>query len=188
MQSYDALVQSIMSLAPPLFIFGGFAEDVLLNGRVARPHSDLDILMYRDEVDLRLEQFAALGFTDFEVWSMPRPGLPLVYHAASNGIDLEPSVFERDETGTCFVLDDREGRLNRVYLPDGAFDYPPIPVDGLHYRILSPLSLYQIRAAIEALGVFGPLREKDIATQSLLRSRFLSHHDESALRPRIVTL
>ena len=61
-------------------------------------------------------------------------------------------------------------------------------MDGVHYRILSPLCLYQIRAAIEALGVFGPLREKDIATQSLLRSRFRSHHDESALRPRIVTL
>jgi hypothetical protein len=177
-----------MRLEPELFIFGGFAEDVLLNGRVARPHSDLDVLMYRDEVDQRLGQFATLGFTAWEVWYMPRPGLPLVYHAASNGIDLEPSVFERDGTGCYFVLEDLTDTLNRVYLPDDAFAYPPIPADGIDYRILSPLCLYQIRAAIEALGVFGPLRDKDIDVQHRLRSRYLSDLEESDLSPRIEPL
>jgi hypothetical protein len=187
-EGYESLVRSVMGLDPPLFIFGGFAEDVLLNGRVARPHSDLDVLMYREEIDQRLEQFATLGFTAWEVWYMPRPGLPLVYHAASDGIDLEPSVFERDEIGCHFVLEDLTGTLNRVYLPDDAFAYPPIPLNGIDYRILSPLSLYQIRAAIESLGVFGPLRVKDIEVQQRLRSRFLSDRGESDLSPRIEPL
>jgi len=188
MDTYEALVRAVFDLDPPLFIFGGFAEDVLLNGRVARPHSDLDVLINRDETDVRFEQFAALGFTGFEVWHMPRPGLPLVYHATRNGIDLEPSVFERDHAGSSFILEDSDGALNRVSLPEDTFNYPPVPVAGLHYRILSPLCLYQIRAAIAILGVFGPLREKDIATQHLLRSRFLYDLAESELLPRIAPL
>src|SRR5687768_10262022 len=123
MGDYDSLVRAVLALEPPLFIFGGFAEDVLINGRVARPHSDLDVLVFRDEVEFRLQQFATIGFTDFEIWWSAQPGRPLVYHAANDGIDLEPSVFERDDSGNYFVLQDLAERPNRVYLPDDAFHY-----------------------------------------------------------------
>src|SRR4051812_44259152 len=106
---YLALIRAVMALDPPLFIFGGFAEDVLFNGGVTSPHSDLDLLIVRDDVNLRMEQFRALGFTDWEIWWQPRPGLPLVYHSATDGIDLEPSVFERDPRGASFVIDDQAG-------------------------------------------------------------------------------
>jgi hypothetical protein len=188
MGGYDSLVRAVLALEPPLFVFGGFAEDVLFNGRVARPHSDLDVLIYRDEVAARFDQFATLGFTEFEVWWESQPGLPLVYHAARDGIDLEPSVFERDGPDTWFVLQDLAGRFNRIYLPEDTFDYPPIPSDGIDWRIVSPLCLYQIRAAIETLGVFGSLREKDGAAQRILRTRFLGDLEESELLPRIVSL
>lgn len=188
MTDYDSLIRSVMALEPPLFIFGGFAEDMLLNGRVARPHSDLDVLMFRDEVDARLAQFTALGFANWEVWWEPRPGLPLVYHSAKDGLDLEPSVFERDETGAYFVIENASGKLHRAYLPDGTFGYPPIAADGLEFRIVSPLCLYQIRAALEILAPFGPLREKDIAAQGLLRDRFLADLTDEELRPRITPL
>jgi hypothetical protein len=188
MKRYADLVRAVMSIEPPLFIFGGFAEDVLCNGCVSRPHSDLDVLIYRDEIDSRLAQFGALGFTNWEVWWQPRPNLPLVYHATRGGIDLEPSVFERDERGSYFVLEDRRGIPHRVDLPADTFSFPPIAADGLAWRILSPLCLYQIRAAIEILGPFGPLREKDIAAQRLLRDRFLADLGENDLRPRIELL
>jgi hypothetical protein len=188
MGDYDALVRAVLALEPPLFIFGGFAEDVLFNGRVARPHSDLDVLIYRDEVAARFDQFATLGFVDFEVWWESQPGLPLVYHAASDGIDLEPSVFERDGSGSFFLIQDLAGRLNRIVLPEDTFEYPPIAADGLDWRVVSPLCLYQIRAAIETLGVFGSLREKDVAAQRILRTRFLGDLEESELLPRIVSL
>ena len=185
MGDYDALVRAVLALEPPLFIFGGFAEDVLCNGRVARPHSDLDVLINRDELDVRLAQFATLGFTGFEVWWESQPGRPLVYHAAHDGTDLEPSVFERDGRDTWFELQDLAGRPNRVYLPEDTFDYPPNHVDGLAWRIVSPLCLYQIRAAIEMLRVFGTLREQDQLAQHTLRTRFLGALDESALCPKI---
>jgi hypothetical protein len=183
--TYVDLVRAVLAIDPPLFIFGGFAEDVLLNGRVARPHSDLDVLIYRDETDTRLAQFGDLGFTRWEVWWEPRPGLPLVYHATNDRIDLEPSVFERDERGSYFVLEDTTGIPHRVDLPADAFTCPPVEADEISWRIVSPLCLYQIRAAIEILGPFGPLREKDLAAQAVLRDRFLADLDDEKLRPRI---
>jgi hypothetical protein len=183
--TYADLVRALLALEPPLFIFGGFAEDVLLNGRVARPHTDVDVLIYRDEIDERLAQFGEFGFTRWEVWWEPRPGQPLVYHATNQGIDLEPSVFERDDRGSFFVLEDAAGIPHRVDLPADAFSHPPIEADGISWRILSPLCLYQIRAAIEILGPFGPLREKDIAAQAVLREHFLADLTEDDLRPRV---
>lgn len=75
-----------------------------------------------------------------------------------------------------------------MVLPDDTFSYPPIQLDGLAWRIVSPLCLYQIRAAIETLGVFGSLREKDVAAQRTLRTRFLGDLDDSDLLPAIVPL
>jgi hypothetical protein len=177
-----------MALDPPLYIFGGFAEDVLFNGRIAKPHSDVDMLVYRDDIDLRMEQFRSLGFTDWEVWWQPRPGLPLVYHSTSDGLDLEPSVFERDARGSSFVIDDRAGVLHRVMLPEDTFAYPPIACDDLEFRIVSPLCLHQIREVIRTLGPFGEMRDKDIAAQSTLREQFLAHLSEDEIRPRITSL
>ena len=185
LNNYGELARAVVEIAPPLFVFGGFAEDVLINGRVTRPHSDLDVLIFRDEVDARLTQFKSLGFTDWEVWWQPRPGLPLVYHSTRGDIDLEPSVFERDARGSYFVLEDTQAVLHRVNLPADTFDYPPIEADAIAWRILSPLCLYQIRAAIETLGPFGPPREKDVAAQRVVREKFLSRLNEEDLLPRI---
>ena len=184
----DTLMRSLSELAPPLFIFGGMAEDVLFHGHPRWPHSDLDAFIFRDEVELRLAQFARLGYTDFDVWYQPRPGLPAVFHASGPGLDLEASVLDRDAAGAHFIMEDLTGRLYRVYLPADAFSHPPVQVDGLIYRIVSPLALYQTRAAVEALGVFGPPRPKDGAAQERLRRIYLANRDDIERAPRIVPL
>jgi hypothetical protein len=61
------LIARLMDLEPPLYLFGGYAEDALLYGRTSRPHNDVDILVWADELSLRLEQARSIGFTDFEV-------------------------------------------------------------------------------------------------------------------------
>ena len=49
-------VSRLMSLEPPLYLFGGFAEDAVLYGTVSRPHQDVDVLVWLDELPLRIEQ------------------------------------------------------------------------------------------------------------------------------------
>ena len=50
MDGYYDLATNLGTVDPPLFIFGGIAEDILFHGRLTRPHSDIDVLIYRDEV------------------------------------------------------------------------------------------------------------------------------------------
>lgn len=188
MSSYLELIGRIGGLEPPLFIFGGFAEDILFNGSPIRPHSDTDVVIFRDEVESRMTQFAELRHTEFESWYEPRPGLPLVLHANMNGLDLEPSIFEREGDLACAVIDDPSGQLYRIVLPRGTFSHPPVEVDCGFCRVLSPLANYQIRAAIAHLGIFGALRAKDREDQNQLLSRFLADVDPEQLQLRIESL
>ena len=47
-QSYLELIGAISELDPPLFVFGGVAEDALLDHRLSRPHADVDVLVARE--------------------------------------------------------------------------------------------------------------------------------------------
>jgi hypothetical protein len=76
-QSYLELIGAMSELDPPLFVFGGVAEDALLDRRLSRPHADVDVMVARDELDQRKRQCDALGFRDFEVNYEAIRGRPL---------------------------------------------------------------------------------------------------------------
>lgn len=67
------LLRRMAQLTPAPWVMGGYAEDALLAGTVTRPHVDVDWLFPRRELELRLAQARALGFTQFETWEKPRP-------------------------------------------------------------------------------------------------------------------
>lgn len=51
MNNYLSLLKRIGSQNPPIFIFGGFAEEALLNRKITRKHEDIDILVLRKDID-----------------------------------------------------------------------------------------------------------------------------------------
>jgi hypothetical protein len=65
------LLRRMSELSPAPCVFGGYAEDALLAGAVTRPHQDVDWLLPRGELDLRLDQARSLGFAE------SRPGARL---------------------------------------------------------------------------------------------------------------
>ncbi len=174
--SYVELIARIGSWKPPLFVFGGFAEDALLNGTISRPHSDLDVIVLRDQLDVYITQAKRLGFDNFNIYYEPIPGKPLVLNAEHNGLHLEISIFERDVDGrACFVvIGGADGGLYRVYLPDDAFTFPPSTIEGVSIQTVSPLTLYQIRDGLIRLAPFGELRSTDAVAQALLLERFFA--------------
>ena len=177
------LIARLMLLEPPLHLFGGFAEDAVLHGKVSRPHQDVDVLVWFDELPLRIEQGRALGFERFEVRFESAPGLPLAVGASSNGLDLELCVGSRDSNGRPFFHRPSESGLQRCWLPDDSLSYPPAMLGDIRVRTVSPLTLYHVRAALA--DVFGGMRPKDYVVQAALHDRFLSHLSESDLRPRV---
>ena len=184
-RTYLPLVEQLASLVPPVFVFGGIAEDALLDGSVTRPHGDVDVLVARATLGRHFEQLAALGFAGFDVLFESAPGVPLVLGATNRGLNLELGVFDELERGSAsFVLPLQAGAV-RVTLPDDTFTFPVASIDGVPIRTVSPLALYQLRQAFISTGVFGPERDKDRAVQARLRAELLGNAPDVDLGPRI---
>ena len=182
---YLEVIKEIAELNPPLFVFGGIAEDALLDHELSRPHSDIDVMVLRDELSQRLEQCETLGFGGFEVYYEPIRGKPLVLGGHKGSLSLELGILDRDERGHYFTVADSVGDHCRIYLPDDLFAHPVALIEGTPIHTLSPLALYQIRAGLDITRTFGGLRPKDIAPQRRLRAVFLADRTEALLRPRV---
>jgi len=185
MDSYGPLLETLMTFEPPVHVFGGFAEDALLHGTSVRSHDDVDVLVSREELEAQLRNARAIGFSSHEVRFEPIDGMPMVIGTTNGNLDLEISVYDRTTEGIVFFhIPDQEGRLFRVDLSDGVFDYPASDLDGIALRTVSPLALYQIRAGITMAGGFGPPRPKDVTSQEALRARFFPDASPESLQPR----
>jgi len=184
-ESYLEVIKAIAQLDPPLFVFGGIAEDVLLDHELSRPHGDIDIMVLRDELAQRKRQCELLGFIDFEVYYEPIRGKPLVLGGHERSLNLELTLCDKDgHDYYCTDIDD-SGDLRKIYLPDDSFGHPPTLIEGTPIHTLSPRALYQIRAALDVTRSFGGFRPKDVAAQRRLKTALLGDQTEAALRPRI---
>jgi hypothetical protein len=180
---YLALIDRLTTLRPPVFVFGGYAEDALLAGKTTRPHGDVDVLVGRVDLDEHLQRFADWGFPSFEIYFEVVPGSPLVYHSSSDGIELELGIYDERVPGRpSFVLPVDE-QLTRVTLPSDSLTHPLGRIDGVSIRTISPLALYQMRAAFVRSGVLGPPRPKDEAAQAQLRTSLLAGMQADELEP-----
>jgi hypothetical protein len=180
---YLALIDRLATVQPPVYVFGGFAEDALIAGRTTRPHGDVDVLVGRADLVGHLGRFGDWGFPDFEIYFEVVPGSPLVYHSALDGIQLELGVFDELAPGQPSFVVQADGQLTRVTLSHDSFSHPMSRIDGVPIRTISPLALYQIRAAFMRSGAFGPARPKDEAAQAQLRARLLANEPLEALEP-----
>ena len=172
-ENHAELLAGLADLDPPVYLFGGVAEDVLLHGHLSRPHGDVDVFVLRQDLPGRMKQFADLGFDNFELRYAPRPGQPLALGCPRGQTDLELGVFDTAGSDVYFEVEDESGVIQRVFLPpDALVNDEPTNVDGVPVWTLSPLSLVHIRRGLELLGTFGSLREKDIAIQAKLLERF----------------
>ena len=101
---------------------------------------------------------------------------------------MEIGIYDEMGSGVAsFVLPTEEG-LRRFILPDDTLDHHVTEIDGTSVRTVSPLALYHLREAFILTGVFGPPRDKDVATQARLRDELLSGATEDELRLRTVAV
>jgi hypothetical protein len=91
-ESHLEVIKAIAELDPPLFVFGGIAEDILLDRELSRPHGDIDIMVLRDELTQRKRQRELLGFVDFEAYYEPIRGKPLVLGGHERSLSAYPET------------------------------------------------------------------------------------------------
>ena len=92
MDANPELLSAVMAFEPPVHLFGGVAEDAFLHGSWVRPHDDIDVLVFRDDLPRHLENAAAIGFQRFEIRFQPLPDVPVVVGAIHRRSNLEISV------------------------------------------------------------------------------------------------
>lgn len=184
---YLPLIESLMAVEEPIWLFGGFAEDALLGGSITRHHDDVDFLIERSRLERGLRIFDELGFDPPEIRWEPVPGEPLVLGTVRGELNLELSIFEiADDGAPSFVLTDASGRVHRASMPVDTFSWPLLALEHTQVRTVSPLALYQIRAALTMLGSLGPPRPKDVVSQAALQKRFFPDIAEEELQPVIL--
>jgi hypothetical protein len=186
--SYLPLVQRLAAFEPSVYVFGGIAEDALLDGRITRPHGDVDVLVARGTLDQHLQQLESIGFPGFEVFYESPPGVPLVLGSAEGSLNIELGVFDELAPGIAsFVLPVAEGAV-RITLPDDSLRYPLASVDEVPIRTVSPRALYHLREAFIHTGAFGPARTKDREAQARLRAELLADIPDQELLPAFVPI
>ena len=188
------MLRRMAGLDPAPVFMGGYAEDALTVGAVTRPHGDLDWILPRDELDLRLSQAEQLGFSGFESWGDAAPGVPFYLSSSvPDDLRLELGIADIDEGGLWlnvhelfFDLDGVKPRAGyRVRLPDDTFEHPPVTIDGIPIRTVTPLALYQLRVGIASQGSFGELSEAQVGSARRLREAFFSGQSDADLAPEV---
>lgn len=153
------LISQISDLLRPagvsIWLRGGWAIDFLL-GHITRPHSDIDVVAWRqDAAQLRrlLEQAGFLFERDTGVQ----------YDFSKHGQEISVVFISQNGGDEVFV----HGIPEWVWLP-GALSLPPQELDGLFCNVISPEQLLEEKVGYEA-GTGRPLRPKDLQSIQMLQ-------------------
>jgi hypothetical protein len=190
------LLRRMAALEPAPCLIGGFAEDALLAGTVTRPHVDVDWMVPRHELPLRLAQARRLGFGEFETWGESAPGEPFYLYAENGELKLEVGVADEQDRRVYLKIHklafDIDGRKPpggyQLLLPRDTFEHPSAELDGVAVRTASPLALYQLRTGIASQGSFGPLSAQQRESARRLKERFFPLFSGPDLAPRVEPL
>jgi hypothetical protein len=190
------LIAQLAALEPALSFMGGYAEDALLAGRVTREHEDVDVTFPRSEQELRLSQLAELGFVKWDTWGEAAPGVPFYLFGQHGALRLDLGICDEADGKhwmrvhkLSFTVGGEEAPAGyQLQLPDDLFDQPPVELEGIAIKPISPLALYQIRAGVAERNSFGPLSDRHLATLAQLRARFFPGRSEDELLPTLEAL
>src|SRR5713101_2701529 len=89
------VLKKMAGLTPPLFIMGGFAEDLLLGDELDRPHKDLELLARRGELEELTAQLEAMRLGPLQVMLADAAGGPAAYLPAGRHIRLSGDLARR---------------------------------------------------------------------------------------------
>ena len=194
-QSLD-LLRRMADLDPSPVLMGGYAEDALIEGTVSRLHEDVDWLVPRAELALRMDQARILGFETFETFGESAPGQPFYLYTAQGEVSIDIGVSDEvddhptiDVHRLMFEIDGKQAPAGfRVHLPSDTFTHPSASIDGIPVRVASPLASYQIRIGIASRGAFGELNEKQLTSLRRIKRAFFSDRTDEELAPKVEPL
>ncbi|HLF79142.1 MAG TPA: hypothetical protein VJB57_16805 [Dehalococcoidia bacterium] len=172
-----------------VFLMGGFAEDALLDHRITRDRSDLDLLVEAGCRNVLLAQLQGLGMAPFDPLFSGPAGEPLAFGSSDRGCQVEAWLTTRLNDGYSIVLPrdaSTEGcTFYRLRLPADTFQSPSTTLEGVFVQTISPLALSLFRAtSAQTRGNPQKLAE-DLKMLERLARELLPGHKAADLIPEI---
>jgi hypothetical protein len=169
---------------------GGLAEDALLFHRIMGQHTDVDVLVTRQQLDQQLQQLANLGLIRPAAGFAEAPDYPLILTLGAGTLHVEIWVCAPEPGGeySLEVNGQTPSSRYRIFLPADTFQYPTTTIEGIAIQTISPLALYHLRAISALTRHVGEKRAKDLAMQEQLRQAFLANEDEKKLTLRLMNV
>ena len=143
------------------WLFGGWAVDFHV-GRVTRDHEDIDLAIWRSDLDHVAELLLQDGWVH-----APVPGEEGYTGYEREGVRLELAFLAPDEDGTVYTpLADGRGSW-----PPGSFGSEQGEVDGVTARVVGLASLIEDKSAPREDPAVAAKDRSDVALLSSLRRR-----------------
>jgi Aminoglycoside-2''-adenylyltransferase len=142
------------------WLFGGWAVDFHA-GRVTRDHEDVDVAVWRSDLD------RVTGLLEAHGWAhAPEPGEDGYTGYEREAVRLELAFLARNEAGTVYTpLTDGRG-----HWPAGSFGDAVAEVNGVRARVVSLASLIEDKSGLVPGGRDQAATAKDQADVALLTS------------------
>jgi hypothetical protein len=142
------------------WLFGGWALDAHA-GKITRDHSDIELFSWKHDAAKLRDALEATGFVHPSGGLYPNECQSFLKH----GQEIGAWFIERDAAGTIFT----PGRWADWPWIAGAFDDPPILLEGIPVRAVSIEGLLDMKTNYSAHPYGAPLREKDKRDIELLQ-------------------
>jgi hypothetical protein len=135
------------------WLFGGWAVDFYA-GRITRPHADIDLAIWRTDLNAVGELLAQEG------WSRVRqPGEDGYTQYRNGAVDIDVAFLAKDEDGTVFTpLAD-----GRADWPVGAFGHGEEELLGVRARVVGLVSLIEDKSEVRSDPSTATKDQADIA-------------------------
>ena len=164
----------------PVRLYGGYAEEALLNSSVTRSHHDVDMVVLRkdgDDVKLALENIGC------NVQECTEEGgeKPYKFLVKKDEVEADIAFLDWDEERGQPYADTKttDGKKVRVYFDKEGFGQQPQNLGNLSVETVSPLMQMQMREAFW-LVKRGKPRQQDLEKQEELRQKFFPNEESGS--------
>lgn len=174
----------------PVRLYGGYAEEALLEGDITRKHHDVDMVALRKDKDQLKTDFENMGSNVEEVFEK-EADKPYKLLVKKGEVETDVALLDWDDERNQPFAETRtpDGRKVRAYFDHSSFNQEPQKLGDLEVKAVSPLMQMQMREAFW-LVKRGEPRQQDLDKQEALRQRFFPDEESGSpkFKPEIVEI
>jgi hypothetical protein len=184
------LIRDLFTNKLPIYLAGGYAEDFLLEGKIMSDHHDVDLLVFKENLEQIRTELKKRGFTITEVKQGANGEAICEFKAVKGEFQVDVVFVSVDNEGRYFLdIDNSEGlNSDRFYFEPNTFIQSQKKLNDVEVKTISPLTLIQTREALKQVKHW--VREKDQQKIEALKEKFFKDKDFNSelFKPDIVSV